>query len=225
MRIFATIIAVALWPVLARAQGVILSPAPALWVNPANPSSYGVSIGPGYSGVAEYGIDLNGDGAVDFTLSADSENFPALDIIPSSSNAVLAYVVDSFGSSIVANLGAGTVVGPSSSLSPVWQQTIVTPNYTIYPNITFLDSNGDHGLFAYTSGFVGLQMLVDGEVHYGFLQIDCTGYSGEGGFYQGYGYNTVAGQPITIVAVPEPLSWALLAVGATLIIYRRRESL
>jgi len=49
MKTLAITIVVALLPVLARAQGVILSRAPALSVNIANPWSYGVSIGPGFS--------------------------------------------------------------------------------------------------------------------------------------------------------------------------------
>jgi len=136
---------------------------------------------------------------VDFTLSADSEqNCPALDIIPSGSNAVLAYAV------YTANLGEGTVVGPSSGLlSPVWA--------TSSSVITIENDIGVYGLFTDTSGYIGLELYVDGAVHYGFLQIDCRGYSGFGGFYEAYGYNTVAGQPITTTAVPEPFVLASLA--------------
>ena len=41
-------------PLSLQAQGTsVFVPAPPLWVNPANPWSYGISIGPGYSGVVE----------------------------------------------------------------------------------------------------------------------------------------------------------------------------
>jgi hypothetical protein len=198
-------------PVLAHGDGVVLSPAPALWVNPANPWSYGISIGPGYSGVSEYPIDLNNDGVVDYTLTSKYRE-QTFCILPSGSNAVLSYVIDSFGSSFVANLDEGTQIGPLSSLLPIWQTTTGAGNSPQFITSGFT-ADGVDGLFADTSGYIGLEMYVNGEVHYGFLQIDCRGYSGGGGFYEGYGYNTLAGQPIITQSVPEPSGVALLGLG------------
>ncbi len=179
-----------------------------------------MSISPGIGDLPSYGIDLNGDGLVDFTLSS-SYLYQGFVITPTGNNAVLSYVVDSFGSSFAANLSPGTLVGPQSSLSPVWQQTIVFPTGTIYPVITAGYSDGVYGQFAGAAGFVGLQFMVGNETHYGFLQIDCLGYAGDGGFYEGYGWNTTPGAPITTTFVPEPGNWALLGLGAATLWLKR----
>jgi len=205
--------AAVLVPALLRGQAVVLTPAPPLWVNPADPWNYGVSIGFGYSGLPQYGIDLNGDGTTDFTLTCAWRDL-VFNIVQAGSNAVLAYVVDDFGSSYVANVGLGAVVGPSSSLWPTWQPA---SGGLIPPIISGLYSEGAYGLFAGTTGYIGLRFDIDGSDHYGFLQLDCRGYSGDGGFLQGYGYNTVPGEPITIVSVPEPATWALFGLGALLL--------
>lgn len=226
MKLLAIHIIVALLPMLARAQGVILSPAPASQVDPANPSNYGVGISPYSPDQPTYGIDLNGDGIVDFTLTS-TDHYQSFDIIPSGNNAVLSFLTDSSGSSEAANLTQETVIDSStaSSLSAVWQLAISNSHGTLYPNITAAYADGVQGQFAYASGFIGLETYVNGQIHYGFLQIDCLGYDGIGGFYLGYGYNTVAGQPITITSVPEPSVFALLAVSGMAFRFLRRNRL
>ena len=215
-----------LLPLGLRAQSsVVFVPAPPLAVNPANPSSHGVSISPGLGDTPSYNIDLNGDGVVDFTLTSVLHS-QAFDIIPAGNNAVLAYVVDSFGSSEVAKLGVGDFVGPSSSMSPVWQSSItISPGNVIYPNITASFNDFTEGDFYNSSGAIGVEFFANGKPYYGFLQIDCRAYGGYGGFFEGYAWNTASGEGLTVEPVPEPGTWVLLALGAAAFAVRRKLSL
>jgi hypothetical protein len=92
-----------------------------------------------------------------------------------------------------------------------------------------------------SSGFLGLKFLIDGQTHYGWVQVSIIGnpqgypyLEGFRGVVRGYAYNTLPNQPILAGQTsdsdfvgeipPQPATLGLLALGApALDIWRPRE--
>jgi hypothetical protein len=176
----------------------VLEPAPFLMPEWGQPDYLGISV-TDYDplSVPSYGIDLDHDGVLDFTLTAiEYDILAAFEIIPAGTNAVL-----SVDGTYVANLPAGAVLSAQgSSVGGSWQESV---NYIT----AFGEGEPDTGQFLWTNGFIGLRFTSGGKVHYGFLQINCADYI-VGGFYQGCGWNQTPGASVTTtnVAVLAPPS-------------------
>jgi hypothetical protein len=102
------------------------------------------------------------------------------------------------------NLQTGYIYSGSSEGTPVPSETLFNPNWT-------LDEPGNFG-FKFTKG---------GNLHYGWgvMEIDqrnTTGLpaSGQGFVITNAYYETAPGVPVTVGAIPEPSSIALLSMGA-----------
>jgi len=152
-----------------------------------------------------YAIDINGDGVADFAFSITSGggNYE-LDIIPLGGNAVLCHT----NTSAVCNLPQGATVGPQCD--GLWWNgggapLLVSASDTAGPQggggIITPFSWGD---FAWTNGFIGLRLGTgNNEVHYGFLQLDCSSVApGSGGLYLGCGWNSTPSEPIATSPLP-----------------------
>ena len=202
------LILLALNPLCASAQGVVYVPSPVI---PGQLfGQYGVMISPQAGNLREYAIDLDGDGVVDYTLSvthaqdAGISSVWQFNIVPSGSNCVLA-IPESGGVSDAANLWPGAVIGPegSSTTPAVWlnNQSSFPPILNYFIDLETLgQTQWVFGTFAGNTGFIGLKFWANGQAHYGFLQMDCRfDVVGplDGGLYQGYGWNTTPGEPIT----------------------------
>jgi hypothetical protein len=221
-------------PLCALAQGVVYVPSPSIPGQGLPFSQYGVLIEPGEA--PEYNIDINGDGIVDYTLTLNaglSGGVYEFNIVPASSNSVLAYV-DGDGAADAVNLGAGVVLGSQTpSLNPIWANSgnSYAPLINYYVNYDVIgQTQWEFGTFVNTTGFIGLQFWVDNQAYYGFLQMDTRFSPLYGGLYQGYGWNTTPGDSITttyfrdLIQVPEPETWMLTVIGGlTLTLVRRKR--
>ena len=82
---------------------------------------------------------------------------------------------------------------------------------------------GTSGSFLGIRGYLGMEFLIDGQVHYGWMDLD--NYNWNQTEIRGWAYETEPGKPILAGSVPEPST--LLLVCATLgscLFFRRRCS-
>ncbi len=182
--------------------------------------------------------DIDGDGVYDFTIGAVV--FRAGGQVPlqrpdsiTSVNGfypmemVVGYAGYSpvFGKTIYsADLAVGAVVGSTSAF------TGLNNAYGVLGNRYGTTTNGQ---FPNTIGFIGFRFLENGALHYGYAEFSSvlTGSTNADASctitYLGSYYETVAGVPIVVGAVPEPGSLAALAFGvagaAGVAAYRRRQ--
>lgn len=113
-------------------------------------------------------------------------------------------------------LTAGTVLGASGN--PGW-----------FTGPSALQSARDTGSIGYFTGleqgYLGVQFLIEGQTHYGWISAGSPLVGFNGGWVYDYAWETQPGVPITIGAVPEPGTVALLATGAAALYWRRRKNL
>ena len=69
--------------------------------------------------------------------------------------------------------------------------------------------------------FVGVEFDINGAAHYGWIDVT-AGSIGNGGWINGWAYNTVPGEMILAGQVPEPSTWALLIGGGGFLYWRHR---
>jgi hypothetical protein len=77
------------------------------------------------------------------------------------------------------------------------------------------------------SAYMGFDFQQDGQTYYGWMDVGSP-YAfptGTLGWIYDYAYETLPDTPIAAGAVPEPSTWALLAMSAMLVIYHRRKNL
>ncbi len=186
--------------------------------------------------------DIDGNGTPDLLLGANTfAAFPQYGITAANSfggfagynstrntvSQVVGYLKNAgiFGTvAYASNLPLGTTVGPNSSFK------YVSGNYNFLEGRRY-GVNG--GQFGGALGITGFEFLENGALHYGYAEFNVvlTGSTNADASctitYLGSYYETVAGVPIVVGAVPEPGSLAALAFGvagaAGVAAYRRRQ--
>ncbi len=201
-----------------QAYGAVVSVSP-----PANfvPTS-GVTTG------EEIPWDVDGNGTTDFEITFDQA---------STNGNWEAGFYGVGGVGIAASIGyAGTITpaityvtrlsaGGTVSSTSAFAQTPAGTQY-FYPSVLgsrygtkFYGQFTNHTGGTAIRGFVGFEFTgADGLLHYGDIELSTSRYrsaTNPGGFtFYSAAYNTTAGAPITISAVPEPTSLGALAFGA-----------
>lgn len=69
------------------------------------------------------------------------------------------------------------------------------------------------GYFLETNAFIGIRFQINGNIHYGWIQVD-NPFDVPGGTVTGFAYETSPGVSIVAGAVPEPSSVIIFIIGA-----------
>lgn len=146
-------------------------------------------------------IDLNSDGVDDFELTSIWMNIGVDVTISSLENNRLIAAENGYDALAIT---AGNLIYENP---PTGGQWIERPAYF---NGYYLDQN--YGQFYSTSAFVGIELQIGENTHYGWVQFD-NPLPIYGGYVTGFAYETVPNTSITAGAIPEPGSVALLTIG------------
>lgn len=173
-----------------------------------------------------YDLDVDLDGGTDFTfrsligLPEDPAFASFADIVPPFGT-VNGVVIDSFtgdGFPTTSRLQPGAVVSSASLFSG--NNDLGNLSSQFFPD-------PPTGNFQNQSGFVGFQFEGPGGTHYGFVQVtvnDLLASQNPLAVTLGtVSYESVAGQPAIVTAVPEPATTALAALALAALVTRTRR--
>lgn len=207
-----------LLPMLALTQAAVFAQS-IINVTPQSPIGYANNFD------ASVSFDLNGDGITDYVLSL---NLNAVSLLPQDGNRIVA----SGGSDLVAALNKNEVI--SSSLNPTyqWYSGVATiGGSAIFDGQYYYDGNftgsnggslviGQDGVFI-VDAYIGLEFQIGGLTHYGWMEV--YNYpNAAAGQVLGWAYDSSPNTTIVIGVVPEPGTFALLALGAAPLFFRRK---
>ena len=106
-----------------------------------------------------------------------------------------------------------------------------TANWPEVPTVAVVDfgacrTDGCVSLFLQRSGYIGIEMNLEGSTHYGWVHVNNQAPNGDalgiGGYLDAWAYETVPDRPIAVGAVPEPGACTLLGASLLLLLGRRR---
>ena len=166
----------------------------------------------GYPGTLDFNLDINGDGITDFILESGSSDINYATLIPQGNNAIVSM------NSFAAAMTNGETIG--SSLAPIYQWS--TGSTTVGYLVFLLGNSGvtENGNFVgKTSGYIGFNLANNGNNYYGWMYISSPsggGLDGDAGTYGevvNWAYQSSPNTAILAGAVPEPSTFALLALG------------
>lgn len=158
------------------------------------------------TGGAGYGLDMNGDGTLDFRIQTDS-SLQTAELFTLGSNTVAGYNTGGLDQTkFVAPLQAGALLGPSLAGGPSW----VTDSNGL---LLYLVTNvGDEGLWNgfNNDAYVGTQFYAAGQVHYGYVHLNLISFSAR---IVDWAYDTVPNEAVVVVPIPEPSTLGFALIG------------
>ena len=203
-------------PFSASGQGTIA------YFQPAEPIA--VVNGPGIFPPSFYDLDVNGDGIVDYRFNRADGFGVSVEPLRNNRQIALPATPPDLGSSLDP-LPAGFQIGSSLSPGYYWVD-LSSPNFAGHSTISYcLDVDGSYvcgGLFSGQNAYMGIEFLIGGQPHYGWVHINNPAGTA-GGHILEWAYETQPGVSIFASAVPEPSTLALLAIGVGLVALRQRR--
>ena len=204
-----------LWAEAGQAAVIYFKPAQRIALNSGNPATL------------DYNIDLNGDGA--FDLQHDSTGSSTYLRSWGGTRFLglrLPYQFVTWYDSQPFPLSSGALIGADSpDLFPQYGTLSGWQSHPIgIPGAASLHVRyniGSSGFFLGTRGYLGMEFLIDGQVHYGWMDLD--NYQWNQTEIHGWAYESEPGKPILAGAIPEPSSMLLACVtaGSCLCVRRR----
>lgn len=162
-------------------------------------------------------IDFNSDGINDVALISTRMEFSAI-AAPSSRVAGFVSPPPDIGSMSVP-LAAGDLID-SAEIEPwTWNS-----GNSMLVSFAMLSQPVNIGLWSVGASFLAVSFEIEGQVHYGWVDIHIP-FPGNGGIVRGFAYETTPNMAIAAGAIPEPAMSALLTallVGGIVILHRRR---
>ena len=210
------------WALHAHAQGIVyFSYGAGIWVGEPQ------SLAP----IAQYSMDLNGDGVNDFRFVGGTPFSGGFYLEPQNQNGVLGYPSDAFRSAFrVRRLLAGADISAGATATGLeWVGYRPQPLSSVTgPYLLSSFGPGDSGgefapvrLGQPREGYLAVQFYAADGLHYGWIRVLGSYYND--GTILDYAYNAVPGQGLAAGVVPEPGTLALFGVGA-LCLWRFRRA-
>lgn len=200
-----------------RAAVIFVQPLQRIALNSGNPATQ------------DYNIDLNGDG--DFDLQHDSSGSSSylrtwggtrLLGLRQPFQGVSWYDSQPYPLTTGVSIGEDSpVFFPQYGMLSGWQSHPIGVPGAASLHVRY--NVGSSGSFLGIRGYLGIEFLIDGQVHYGWMDLD--NYNWNQTEIHGWAYETDPGKPILAGSIPEP-SAPLLAcatLGSCLFIRRRCE--
>ena len=178
----------------------------------------------------ELDMDLNNDGTVDFRFIGTAAIAAGFQLEPKNDNKVLGYPdsANLLAGYRARRLSAGADIATADQAPLGWHGYRPNPRLSVTGLYLlacqgFFQCAGDFkpGPISLTEGYVGIQFFAADGLHYGWIRV-LGGFENDGTILD-YAYNSVPGQTITVGAVPEPSTLAVLAVGAAAFCFIRRK--
>ena len=187
-------------------------------VTQLNPPVYRPFPDPGLETRTDYLVDLNHDGIDDFNIVTTGFG---MNIEAIGTNEIACGVI--FSSlelgGFAQTIHAGSIIGVyedgyNYDWTPGYGAMVGVNGITQPPSISgYWGSNRD---------YLGLRFKIDGQTHYGWIQMHLPATEGAG-FVEGFAYETVPNIPI-IAGIPEPSVPLLIVMGATTCLLHRRRN-
>lgn len=176
-----------------------------------------------------YDLDIDQNGETDFRV-LNTGDFAAYGVGGNASLAVPEQPPDL--GALITPLSYGEYIGPSLTPPNAWFETYSfepLPGFPVTVPAYFhgCTTIGCVGAFHEVTAYWGVQFSIDGELHYGWVQMATPqlppGIFASGGTLLDWAYNTVPGQPIFAGQVPEPATWLLIAAGGLVAFFAKRR--
>src|ERR1017187_275882 len=218
----------ALFAPVVLGQGIVYVHAPLS--NPNGDPNHFLWDSLGTQGGPDFSIVINGQTVLTFSTPLVLGQPTALVVHPSSLSAVIAFQPNVLNNPLDPTtfpipLSAGTEIGPDAA-GYSWLGDILIGD--IFTAAIDGETIGDPlltiGYFTgLESAYLGFDFQQGGETYYGWAQVGCPVIGLNVGWIYDYAYETIPNTPIAAGAVPEPSTWGLFMLGATLFFVKRKR--